>query len=154
METFSASLAHCTGNSPVTGEFPSQRPVARSFDIFFDMHLNKRVSELSKPWWFKTPSSSLWRHYDDAHFESFFLFQGDTGSQVRNCKREAYDDQKWELTLQNLNEHVIHVGWVGKPLQLDCHSLWRLARARHLRGQGLVHSMHERQKFSVRVSCK
>ena len=35
METFSALLALCAGNSPVTGEFPSQRPVTRSFDIFF-----------------------------------------------------------------------------------------------------------------------
>ena len=34
METFSALLTLCTGNSPVTGEFPSQRPVTRSFDVF------------------------------------------------------------------------------------------------------------------------
>ena len=36
METFSALLAICAGNSPVTGEFPSQRPVTRSFDVFFE----------------------------------------------------------------------------------------------------------------------
>ena len=44
METFSALLARCASNSPVTGEFPSQtsqKPVTRSFDIFFDLHLNK-----------------------------------------------------------------------------------------------------------------
>ena len=35
METFSTLLARCTGNSPVIGEFPSQRPVTRSFDVFF-----------------------------------------------------------------------------------------------------------------------
>ena len=35
METFSALLAICTGNAPVTGEFPAQRPVTRSFDVFF-----------------------------------------------------------------------------------------------------------------------
>ena len=35
METFSALLAICAGNSPVTGEFPAQRPVTRSFDVFF-----------------------------------------------------------------------------------------------------------------------
>ena len=34
METFSALLAICVGNSPVTGEFPSQRPVTRKFDVF------------------------------------------------------------------------------------------------------------------------
>ena len=37
--TLSALLVLCAGNSPVTGEFPAQRPVARSFDVFFDMHL-------------------------------------------------------------------------------------------------------------------
>ena len=34
METFSALLALCVGNSPVSGEFPAQRPVTRSFDVF------------------------------------------------------------------------------------------------------------------------
>ena len=36
-ETFSALLAICVGNSPVTGDFPSKRPVTRSFDVFFDL---------------------------------------------------------------------------------------------------------------------
>ena len=47
METFSALLALYEGNSPVTGEFPSQRPVTRSFDIalIFDLDLNKRLSK-------------------------------------------------------------------------------------------------------------
>ena len=40
METFSALLlALCARNSPVTGESPSQRPVTRSFDIFFELCL-------------------------------------------------------------------------------------------------------------------
>ena len=39
MEKFSALLALCAGNSPVTGEFPSQRPATRSFDVFFDLRL-------------------------------------------------------------------------------------------------------------------
>ena len=41
METFSVLLALCAGNSLVSGEFPSQRPVTRSFRIFFDLRLNK-----------------------------------------------------------------------------------------------------------------
>ena len=45
METFSALLALCAGNSPVAGEFPSQRPVTRGFDVFFDLRPNKRLSE-------------------------------------------------------------------------------------------------------------
>ena len=60
METLSALLALCAGNSPVTGEFPSQRPVTRSFDVFFDLRLNERLSKQSRGWWFET----TWRHYD------------------------------------------------------------------------------------------
>ena len=41
MKTFSAFLALCVGNSLVTDEFPSQRPVTRSFDVFFDLCLKK-----------------------------------------------------------------------------------------------------------------
>ena len=62
MGTFSALLATCAGNSPVTGEFHAQRPVTRSFNVFFDLRLNKRWSKQSWVRWFETPSSSLWRH--------------------------------------------------------------------------------------------
>ena len=62
METFSALLALCAGNSPVPGEFPTQRQVARSFDVFFDLRLNKRLSKQSWGWWFETPSCSLRRY--------------------------------------------------------------------------------------------
>ena len=62
METFSASLAIYAGNSPVPGEFPAQRPVTRSFDVFFDLRLNKRLTKQSWGWWFETLSRPLWRH--------------------------------------------------------------------------------------------
>ena len=48
METSSALLVICAGNSPVTAEFPAQRPVTRSFDVFFDLRLNKRLSNISE----------------------------------------------------------------------------------------------------------
>ena len=53
----------CEGNPPVTGAFPSQRPVARSFDVFFDVRLNKRSSEQSRWRCFEMPWCSLWRHW-------------------------------------------------------------------------------------------
>ena len=62
METFSALPATCAGNSPVPGEFPAQRPVTRSFDVFFDLRLNNRLSKQSWDWWFETRSCPLWRH--------------------------------------------------------------------------------------------
>ena len=62
MEAFSALLAICAGNSPVPGEFPAQRPVTRSFDVFFDLRLNKRLCKQSWGWWFETLLCPLWRH--------------------------------------------------------------------------------------------
>ena len=60
METFSALLALCARNSPVTGEFPSQRPVTRSFDVFFDLRLNKA--------WENNHEAGDWRRYR-AHYD-------------------------------------------------------------------------------------
>ena len=67
MEAFSALLALCAGNSPVTGEFSSQRPVTRSFDVSFDLRLKKRLSKPPPPRhrWFETPSRPSWRHCNE-----------------------------------------------------------------------------------------
>ena len=61
-KTFSALLAICAANSPVTSEFLSQKPVTRGFDVFFDLRLSKCLSKQSQGWWFETPTRSLWRH--------------------------------------------------------------------------------------------
>ena len=58
MKAFSALLAICAGNSPVTRQFPTQRLMTWNFDVFFDRCLNKRLSKQSWGWWFETP---LWR---------------------------------------------------------------------------------------------
>ena len=47
---------------PVISEFPSQRPVTQSFDVFFDQHLNKRLGKQSRRRWFEKQSCSIWRH--------------------------------------------------------------------------------------------
>ena len=62
---------HCAGNSPVPSEFPAQRPVTRSFDVFFDLCLNKRLSKQSRGWWFEMPSRPLWRHCNDTRMPSY-----------------------------------------------------------------------------------
>ena len=62
MKTFSALLALCAGNSPVPGAFSAQRPVTRSFDVLFDMRLDKQLSKQSRGWWFEMISRPLWRH--------------------------------------------------------------------------------------------
>ena len=58
MEKFSALLTLCERNSPVTGEFPSQRPVTWSFDESLICALNKWLCKQSWGWW-------LWRHCND-----------------------------------------------------------------------------------------
>ena len=66
MDTFSALLGLCAGNSPVTGEFPAHRPLTRRFDVFYDRRLTKRLSKQSwGGWWFETLLRSLWRHSND-----------------------------------------------------------------------------------------
>ena len=74
METFFALLALCAGNSPVICEFPSQRPVTRSFDVLFDLRLNKRLSRQSWGWWFETPSRSSWRHCNEYLNEISYIY--------------------------------------------------------------------------------
>ena len=61
METFSALLAICAGNSPVTGESPAQMPVTRSLDVFFNLRLNKQLSKQSWGWWLAALSRPIWR---------------------------------------------------------------------------------------------
>ena len=60
METFSALLAICAENSPVPGEFSTQRPVTRSFDVYFDLQPNKGLSKQLWGWWFETQACPLW----------------------------------------------------------------------------------------------
>ena len=94
METFSALLAICAENSPVPSEFPAQRPVTRSFDVFFDLRLNKRLSKQSWGWWSETPSSSLWRHRNELKRFSYYW------SFIRRIHRPRADSpQKWILLL-------------------------------------------------------
>ena len=50
------------GIQPVPGEFPTRRPATRDFDVFFDLHPNKRLSIQWWGWWFETQSCPLWRH--------------------------------------------------------------------------------------------
>ena len=74
METVSTLLAICAGNSPLTGEFPAQSPVTQSFDVFFDLRLNKRLSKQPRGWWFEKPSRPLWRHCN-VYFTQFVYTQ-------------------------------------------------------------------------------
>ena len=54
--------------SPVNS--PHKGPVTRSFDVFFDLRLNKWLSKQSWGWWFETPSCSLWRPCNEGNVAS------------------------------------------------------------------------------------
>ena len=62
METFSALTGHLFGEFTGPVELPTQRPVTRSFDVFLDLRLNKRLSKQPWGWWFESLSRPLWRH--------------------------------------------------------------------------------------------
>ena len=66
----SALLAICAGNSPVTSEFPPQSLVTLSFDILFDMRLNKLLCKQAWGWWFEMIPYPLWCHCNDAFYAS------------------------------------------------------------------------------------
>ena len=72
MMSASGNIFRVTGplNSPGTGEFPAQRPVTRSFDVFFDLRLNKLLRKQSWGWWFETLSCPLWCHFNDMRYSS------------------------------------------------------------------------------------
>ena len=63
MTSWNGNIFRVTGH--LCGEFPVQRPVTWSFDVFFDLRLNKRLCKQSWGWWFETPSRPLWRHRND-----------------------------------------------------------------------------------------
>ena len=65
METLFRVTDHLCGAFTGPGEFPSQRPVTGSFDVFFDLRLNKQLSKQWRGWWFETLSRPLWRHCND-----------------------------------------------------------------------------------------
>ena len=66
METFSVVLGLCERNPSAIGGFPTQRPATWSFDVFFELRLNRRLSKESRRRWFEMPLHSLWRHCNDS----------------------------------------------------------------------------------------
>ena len=104
METFSALLALCAGNSLVTSEFPSQRPVMRNFDVFFDLRLDRRLSKQLRCWWFErhhrvhyNVTVMYWKHFGEnwhvitePHWFFYSSFIAMWFSKVFSLKYETY----------------------------------------------------------------
>ena len=87
MTSWNGNIFRVTGplwNLPVIDGFPSHRPETRSFDVYFDLCLNKRFSKQSRRRWFETASSSLWRHSNDG------LGSWINGFFMSSCLREQH----------------------------------------------------------------
>ena len=117
METFSALLVLCAGNTPVTSEFPSQRPVTWSFVVLFDLHL---IKWLNKQSWGLVIRDAIvctvmyrqilsacfrvtkWHRYCDNH-----------GNDCPNTN---------EITLNNMGKSIpwSHKNWLNKHNQFVC----------------------------------
>ena len=103
------------------GEFHTQRPVTRSFDVFFDLRLNKRLSKQPWGWWFETLSWSLWRQ----------------------CNEEKYTTTQWTLNISRsfvsqlhytLNRHpniMHHCGW-PKIIHHICRDIFILSNREYI----------------------
>ena len=111
----SALLAICAGNSPVTGEFPSQRPVTQNCDVFFDLRLNKRMSKWSWGWWFATPLRPLWRHCNETSDQSGTPALGTRNSGISEEYVVEFRHQNQIISLCALVNHVLDdpVGRIG-----------------------------------------
>ena len=106
METFPPLLAICMGISPVAGEFPAQRPVTRSFDVWFDLRLTKRLRKQLWGWWFEAPVRPLWRHYNGANIKQYITHTHDVyviikqqtyGYQMHHSEITARQQRQYEL---------------------------------------------------------
>ena len=90
--------------SPVN--FPhAQRPVTRSFDVFFDLRPNKRLSEQSWGWWFDMLSCSLWRHRNESH--SYVDRDDGLAYSNKNKKPSGGTDILYILTGHKLLGHIL-----------------------------------------------
>ena len=110
---------HLCGEFTGPGEFPAQRPVTRSFDVFFDLHPNKRLKKQWWGWWFETQSWPLWRHRNDrvtsvrtlkSNFvrDSFIYLA--TVLQVRfAAPKQSYNICHADQTLNSHKTPIIHV---------------------------------------------
>ena len=116
MDTSSALLALYAGNSPVTGEFPSQRPVTRSFDVSLDLRLYKWLIKQSWGWWFETPSCPLWRHWNVViKSDQVSLHSSDhlcPPDDVKNSKCPAQDFEE-SLDTSRFQSHMPYSKFIG-----------------------------------------
>ena len=128
METFSALLDIYAGNSAVPGDFPTQRPVARSFDAFFDLRLNKRLSKQSWGWWIETLLRPLWRHCDGASRSHWVVGTYLIAFHKHLVSSIKYEETVFLWTASTLHRHCTHLLRVSlvNYFRIRCGLYWPL----------------------------
>ena len=104
------------GILPVTGEFPAQRPVTQSFDVFFDLRLYKRLSKQSWGWWSEMPSSSLWCHCNAFMWYRYWCILFGSDRIVENFQKE--------LSVSKCNYLRLHGRSFSTIMQCWCYCMW------------------------------
>ena len=101
------------------GEFPTQRPVTRSFDVFFDLRPNKRLSKQWRGWWFETLSRPFWRHRNDSVTALNVILPGHRGdiTMMSYVQRFACVYQRY-IKAGDLQSLHTKGRWCGKCLPL------------------------------------
>ena len=117
MTSSNGNIFRVTG--PLCGEISTKRPVMRSFDVFLDLRLNKRLSKQSWGWWFETLSCSLWCHCNTNSKQ--FL------SSYQLCTYEWYSIQMlitWLIrysTRLRFKIQFMNMSWSGNPFRITVH---------------------------------
>ena len=86
-------------------EFPAQRPVMRSFDVFLDLRPNKRLSKQPWGWWFETPSWSLWRQCNGEIIKNMLKFGELKSSELR------HESFSWRIYKKGFDRCVTKFMW-------------------------------------------
>ena len=125
------------------GEFPAQRPVTRSFDVFFDLRLNKRLSKQPWGWWFETPAWSLWRHRNDLENFLKILYHGipwhDDAKKQKGTSRSGYHGSVPEglifslfiISLHKRSDNPSKNTYLFQAVRTPCQHEHRLSRNRN-----------------------
>ena len=110
------------------GDFPTQRPVTRSFGVFFDLRLNKRLSKQPWGWWFETPSSSLWRHCNAQGMSTWHIILRHIVDMLKvsrfitSKKRVCLIFQMWEF--YQISCDVLLIGWQVANVMAPLSNYW------------------------------
>ena len=89
---------------------PAQRPVTGSFDVFFDLRLNKRLGKQSRGWWFETLSRPLWRHCNETLNVNFVSLRNIFKSNQVYC----YTNNINHITPYNRYNEALHIKYISQ----------------------------------------